>query len=36
VHVLAGGRIVKSGDQQLARDLDEHGYDWIHAEALGA
>ncbi len=33
VHVLAGGRIVKSGDQELARELDERGYDWIQAGA---
>jgi len=31
VHVLAGGRIVKSGPRELARELDEHGYDWIQA-----
>jgi Fe-S cluster assembly ATP-binding protein len=29
VHVLAGGRIVKSGGKELARELDERGYDWI-------
>ena len=29
VHVLSEGRIVKSGDQQLARTLDERGYDWL-------
>jgi Fe-S cluster assembly ATP-binding protein len=33
VHVLAGGRIVKSGDKELARELDERGYDWIQAGA---
>jgi Fe-S cluster assembly ATP-binding protein len=33
VHVLAGGRIVKSGGRELARELDERGYDWIQAEA---
>jgi Fe-S cluster assembly ATP-binding protein len=31
VHVLAGGRIVKSGPRALARELDERGYDWIQA-----
>jgi Fe-S cluster assembly ATP-binding protein len=31
VHVLAGGRIVKSGPKELARELDERGYDWISA-----
>jgi Fe-S cluster assembly ATP-binding protein len=33
VHVLAGGRIVKSGDRALALELDARGYDWIQAEA---
>jgi Fe-S cluster assembly ATP-binding protein len=29
VHVLAGGRIVKSGDKNLALELEEKGYDWL-------
>jgi Fe-S cluster assembly ATP-binding protein len=29
VHVLAGGRIVKSGGRNLALELDRRGYDWI-------
>ena len=29
VHVLAGGRIVKSGDKSLALELEEKGYSWI-------
>ena len=29
VHVLAEGRIVKSGDKSLALELEEKGYDWI-------
>jgi Fe-S cluster assembly ATP-binding protein len=29
VHVLYDGRIVKSGDKQLARELEAKGYDWI-------
>jgi len=33
VHVLAAGRIVKSGGKDLARELDERGYDWVQAEA---
>ena len=33
VHVLAGGRIVKSGGKELARELDERGYDWLQAGA---
>ena len=32
VHVLYKGRIVKSGDKSLARELEEHGYDWIKQE----
>jgi Fe-S cluster assembly ATP-binding protein len=36
VHVLAGGRIVKTGDKDLARELDERGYDWIKTEAGAA
>jgi Fe-S cluster assembly ATP-binding protein len=36
VHVLAGGRIVKSGDSELARELDERGYDWIQNEVARA
>jgi Fe-S cluster assembly ATP-binding protein len=33
VHVLAGGRIVASGDADLARQLEREGYDRIVAEA---
>ncbi len=29
VHVLANGRIVKSGGKELALELEEKGYDWI-------
>jgi Fe-S cluster assembly ATP-binding protein len=29
VHVLADGRIVESGDAQLARELEAHGYAWV-------
>jgi Fe-S cluster assembly ATP-binding protein len=29
VHVLANGRIVKSGDKSLALELEERGYDWL-------
>lgn len=32
VHVLLGGRIVKSGGKELALELEEKGYDWL-AEA---
>jgi len=39
VHVLIDGRIVKSGDKELARELEARGYDWVRkevAEATGA
>jgi Fe-S cluster assembly ATP-binding protein len=32
VHVLADGRILRTGDKQLALDLEEKGYDWILKE----
>ena len=31
VHVLAGGRIVKSGGSELALELEEHGYEAVAA-----
>ncbi|MDH3628589.1 MAG: Fe-S cluster assembly ATPase SufC [Acidobacteriota bacterium] len=31
VHVLAGGRIIRSGDRGLALELEEKGYGWIEA-----
>ena len=34
VHVLADGRIIKSGDKQLATDLEAQGYDWVLNEAI--
>ena len=33
VHVLAAGRIVKSGGKDLALELEEKGYDWLRSEA---
>lgn len=33
VHVLADGKIVKTGDKSLALELEEKGYDWLNAEA---
>jgi len=33
VHVLADGRIVKTGDKSLALELEERGYDWVLEEA---
>ncbi len=32
VHVLSGGRIIKSGDHSLALELEEKGYGWITKE----
>jgi Fe-S cluster assembly ATP-binding protein len=32
VHVLMDGKIVKSGDKELAYQLEEKGYDWIKEE----
>src|SRR5208337_4146125 len=29
VHVLSGGRILKSGDKSLALELERRGYDWL-------
>jgi Fe-S cluster assembly ATP-binding protein len=33
VHVLVGGRILRSGDKGLALELEEKGYGWIEEEA---
>jgi len=33
VHVLADGKILKSGDKHLALELEERGYDWVKEEA---
>jgi Fe-S cluster assembly ATP-binding protein len=33
VHVLSGGRILKSGDRSLALELERRGYDWVVQEA---
>jgi Fe-S cluster assembly ATP-binding protein len=29
IHVLAGGKIIKSGDKNLALELEEKGYAWL-------
>jgi Fe-S cluster assembly ATP-binding protein len=34
VHVLADGRIVKSGGPELARELEARGYDWLRDGAM--
>jgi Fe-S cluster assembly ATP-binding protein len=33
VHVLARGRIIRSGDLDLAKELERRGYDWLLTEA---
>lgn len=33
VHVMMDGQLVKSGDKQLAEQLEERGYDWLADEA---
>ena len=36
VHVLAGGRIVRSGGKELALELEAKGYQWLDAELAQA
>jgi Fe-S cluster assembly ATP-binding protein len=36
VHVLSGGRILKSGDKSLALELEKRGYDWVKQGAAAA
>ncbi|MEK7247178.1 MAG: Fe-S cluster assembly ATPase SufC [Chloroflexota bacterium] len=36
VHVLIGGRIVRSGGRELALELESRGYDWLREETVGA
>lgn len=35
VHVLFGGKIVKSSGKELAMELEEKGYDWLKKEKVG-
>ncbi len=35
VHVLADGRIVKTGTKELALELEEKGYEWLENNGLG-
>lgn len=35
VHVLLGGRVVRSGGKELAQELEQKGYEWI-AKEVGA
>lgn len=34
VHVLADGKIVKTGDKSLALELEEKGYDWLTTDQM--
>lgn len=36
VHVLSNGQIVKTGDKDLALELEERGYDWVTQAAVNA
>jgi Fe-S cluster assembly ATP-binding protein len=36
VHVLANGRLVKSGGPELAQELEQRGYGWLTETAAGA
>jgi Fe-S cluster assembly ATP-binding protein len=36
VHVLAGGRLVRSGGPELALELEQRGYGWLKETAAGA
>jgi len=36
VHVLAGGRIVRSGGRELALELERRGYDWLREGTAAA
>jgi Fe-S cluster assembly ATP-binding protein len=36
VHVLMGGRIVKSGDRSLALELEQRGYGWVLEQGAAA
>ena len=35
IHVLMDGKIVKSGDRDLALKLEERGYDWVREQVTG-
>jgi Fe-S cluster assembly ATP-binding protein len=35
VHVLVDGRIVKSGDERLAMELEQKGYSWVEEQVKG-
>jgi Fe-S cluster assembly ATP-binding protein len=35
VHVMEGGRIIKTGDKSLAVELEARGYEWVAEESKG-
>jgi Fe-S cluster assembly ATP-binding protein len=35
VHVLADGRIIRSGGKELALELEDKGYGWLEASVGG-
>ncbi len=35
VHVLADGRVVRSGGRELALELEKEGYSWVETQAAG-
>jgi Fe-S cluster assembly ATP-binding protein len=35
VHVMAAGRIIRSGDRELALELEQKGYGWVERELVG-
>jgi Fe-S cluster assembly ATP-binding protein len=36
VHVLKGGKIIRSGGGELALHLEEQGYEWLETEPAAA
>jgi Fe-S cluster assembly ATP-binding protein len=36
VHVMAAGRLLKTGGRELALELETRGYDWVSAEGKTA
>lgn len=34
VHVLINGKIVRTGDKTLAKEIEDHGYDWLNSEQV--
>jgi Fe-S cluster assembly ATP-binding protein len=36
VHVMQAGQIIKTGDKNLALELESRGYDWVRAEGRAA